>query len=72
VPKRKALNVIRSTCRGLTINVLRLTVLIFAAGALIATVTACGKKTAPIPPEDVPPAKKERSSSKLGVQYTFS
>jgi len=24
---------------------------------------ACGKKTAPIPPEDVPPRKQERSSS---------
>jgi len=24
---------------------------------------ACGKKTAPVPPEDVPPAKQERSSS---------
>jgi len=23
---------------------------------------ACGKKTAPIPPEDVPPGKQERSS----------
>ncbi len=23
---------------------------------------ACGKKTAPLPPEDVPPGKKERSS----------
>jgi len=34
--------------------------LALAAGMLMA---ACGKKTAPMPPEDVPPGKKERSSS---------
>jgi hypothetical protein len=28
---------------------------------MAAMLTACGKKTAPVPPEDVPPSKQERS-----------
>jgi hypothetical protein len=34
---------------------------------------ACGKKTAPIPPEDVPPGKQERSSSSAHeyVRHSF-
>jgi predicted small lipoprotein YifL len=46
--------------------------MVFVAGLVLAGVAACGKKTAPVPPEDVPPAKQERSSSKLGVHYMFS
>ena len=49
-----------------------LTALTLVAGLAVIGLSACGKKTAPIPPEDVPPAKQERSSSKLGLQYTFS
>jgi predicted small lipoprotein YifL len=45
--------------------------MVLVAGFVLTGLAACGKKTAPIPPEDVPPAKQERSSSKLGVQYTF-
>ena len=36
------------------------------AGMVVLTglmMVACGKKTAPIPPEDVPPGKQERSGS---------
>jgi hypothetical protein len=36
------------------------------AGVVLLTglmMVACGKKTAPIPPEDVPPGKQERSNS---------
>ena len=36
------------------------------AGVVVLTglmMVACGKKTAPIPPEDVPPGKQERSNS---------
>jgi predicted small lipoprotein YifL len=55
-----------------TVNVAQITINVALAAVLAASAGACGKKTAPIPPEDVPPAKKERSSSKLGVQYTFS
>jgi len=38
------------------------------AGMVLLTglmMVACGKKTAPIPPEDVPQGKQERSSSSL-------
>jgi len=37
----------------------------FVMAVLIAGLltVACGKKTAPIPPEDVPPGKQERSNS---------
>lgn len=44
--------------------------MVVIAGLLTA---GCGKKTAPIPPEDVPPAKQERSkSSSIGyVMCTF-
>jgi predicted small lipoprotein YifL len=45
--------------------------MVLVAVFVLTGLAACGKKTAPIPPEDVPPAKQERSSSKLGVQYTF-
>ena len=55
-----------------TFNVARITINIALAAVLAASAGACGKKTAPVPPEDVPPAKQERSSSKLGVQYMFS
>ena len=48
------------------------TAMIVVAGFVLTGLAACGKKTAPIPPEDVPPAKQERSSSKIGVQSTFS
>ena len=36
------------------------------AGMVVLTglmMVACGKKTAPIPPEDVPPGKQERSNT---------
>jgi predicted small lipoprotein YifL len=45
--------------------------MVLVAGFVLTGMAACGKKTAPVPPEDVPPAKRERSSSKLGVHYTF-
>ena len=53
-------------------KVTTISAMVLVAGFVLAGVVACGKKTAPIPPEDVPPAKQERSSSKLGLQYTFS
>src|SRR5437867_7050227 len=46
--------------RGLK-DVSRITVNVVAAVLIAATVVACGKKTAPVPPEDVPPSKQERS-----------
>ncbi len=46
--------------------------MVLVAGFVLTGLAACGKKTAPVPPEDVPPAKQERSSSKLGAHYTFS
>lgn len=46
--------------------------MVLVAGFVLTGLAACGKKTAPIPPEDVPPAKQERSSSKIGAQYMFS
>jgi hypothetical protein len=55
-----------------TFNVARIAISVALAAVLAASADACGKKTAPIPPEDVPPAKQERSSSKLGVSYMFS
>lgn len=33
------------------------------AALALSGAAACGKKTAPIPPEDVPPGKQERSNS---------
>jgi predicted small lipoprotein YifL len=47
--------------KPLTFNVSRITVNAVAAMLIAATVAACGKKTAPVPPEDVPPSKQERS-----------
>jgi len=47
--------------KPLTFNVSRITVNAVAAMLLAATLAACGKKTAPVPPEDVPPSKQERS-----------
>jgi len=44
-----------------TINVSRLTINVALAAVLAASAGACGKKTAPVPPEDVPPSKQERS-----------
>jgi len=40
-------------------------VTMFVMGMVLAGLitAACGKKTAPIPPEDVPPAKQERSNT---------
>jgi len=35
-----------------------------AAALIAATLSACGKKTAPVPPEDVPPSKQERSKER--------
>ena len=58
--------------KSLTVDVSRLTINVALVAVLAASAGACGKKTAPIPPEDVPPAKQERSSSKFDLQYTFS
>ena len=58
--------------KSLTFTVSRLTINVALAAVLAASAGACGKKTAPIPPEDVPPAKQELSSSKFDLQYTFS
>jgi len=47
--------------RRISFNVSRITVNVVATMLIAATLTACGKKTAPVPPEDVPPSKQERS-----------
>jgi predicted small lipoprotein YifL len=44
-------------------EVTRITVNVVAAVLIATTLAGCGKKTAPVPPEDVPPGKQERSSS---------
>ena len=46
---------------------MRISALVAMALIVGLCVAGCGKKTAPIPPEDVPPGKQERSnSSSLG------
>src|SRR5438552_16690451 len=57
--KRYSLSVKRSG--GLTWNVSRLTINVALAAVLAASAGTCGKKTAPVPPEDVPPSKQDRS-----------
>jgi len=39
----------------------RLTINVALAAVLAASAGACGKKTPPVPPADVPPSKQERS-----------